>query len=110
MSTFDIRVKFETLRTINSSTFTGSYQALGTPLGHDPFLIKMVNASSVPVTVSFDGTTDMDICPAGTFFLYDEQANATRESGLRIPKGTQVWVKGTAGTGIVYLVVQYQGV
>ena len=97
------------MRTIDSSTFTGSYQALGSVLAHDPFLIKMVNASTVPVTVSLDGTTDMDICPAGSFFLYDEQANSPRESGLRIPKGTQVWVKGTAGTGTVYLVVQYQG-
>ena len=109
MSVLQTRVKFEALRSINSATFTGSYQALGSPLAHDPFLVKMVNNSTVPVTVSLDGVTDQDICPAGSFFLYDEQANSAREGGLRIPSGTQVWVKGAAGVGSVYLVVQYQG-
>ena len=109
MPSMSTRVKYEALRSINSATFAGSYQALGTPLVHDPFLIKLVNNSTVAVTVSLDGVTDMDICPAGSFFLYDEQANSSREGGLRIPSGTQIWVKGAAGVGSVYLVVQYQG-
>jgi len=61
------------------------------------------------VTISIDGVTDHDICPAGCFFLYDETANASREAGLTVATGTQVWVKGSAGAGSVYLVVQYAG-
>jgi hypothetical protein len=109
MSSLSVRVFYETLRSIDSATFTGSYQALGTPLAHNPFLIKVVNTSTVPVTVSINGTTDHDICPAGSFFLYDETANASREGGLTVAKGTQVWVKGAAGVGTVYLVAQYAG-
>ena len=109
MSSLSVRVFYEALRSINSATFTGSYQALGTPLLHNPFLIKMVNASTVPVTVSIDGVTDHDICPEGAFYLYDEGANSSREGGLAISKNTQVWVKGAAGVGNVYLVVQYAG-
>jgi hypothetical protein len=109
MSSLSVRVFYETLRTINSATFTGNYQALGSPLAHNPFLIKMVNASNVAVTVSIDGVVDHDICPAGTFYLYDEGSNASREGGLTVAKGTQVWVKGAAGVGSVYLVVQYAG-
>jgi len=109
MSSLSVKVFYEALRSINSATFTGSYQALGTPLGHNPFLVKMVNNATVPVTVSIDGTTDHDICPAGSFFLYDETANASREGGLTVAKGTQFWVKGAAGVGSVYLVVQYAG-
>lgn len=109
MSSLSVRVFYEALRSINSATFTGNYQALGTPLTRNPFLIKMVNASTVPVTVSIDGVTDHDICPAGTFFLYDETANASREGGLTVAKGTQIYVKGAAGVGLVYLVAQYGG-
>lgn len=109
MSSLSVRVFYEALRSINSAGFTGAYQALGTPLGHNPFLVKMVNNSTVPVTVSIDGVVDHDICPSGSFFLYDETANASREGGLTVAKGTQFWVKGAAGVGSVYLVVQYAG-
>jgi len=107
MSSLSIRARFEDLRTINSAAFAGAYLPLGGPLGHNPFLVKMVNASTVPVTVSFDGVSDNDVCPAGAFFLYDECSNASREGGLTIAKGTQVWVKGAAGVGNVYFVAQY---
>jgi len=110
MPSMPIRVRWEALRSINSATFTGAYQALGSAIAHESFLIKMVNISTVPVIVSLDGVIDHDVCPAGSFWLYDEQANSAREGGLRIPKGTQIWVKGAAGVGSVYLVVQYQGV
>lgn len=109
MSSLSVRVFYETLRSISSATFTGAYQAIGAPLEHNPFLIKMVNNSTVAVTVSIDGVVDHDICPAGSFFLYDETANASREAGLTVAKGTQFWVKGAAGVGSVYLVVQYAG-
>jgi len=109
MSSLSVRVFYEALRSIASGTFTGAYQALGAPLAHNPFLIKMVNNSTVVVTVSIDGVVDHDICPAGSFFLYDETANASREGGLTVAKGTQFYVKGAAGAGSVYLVVQYAG-
>lgn len=109
MSSLSVRVFYEALRSIDSSTFTGTYQALGAVLAHKPFLIKLVNSSTVPVTVSIDGTTDHDICPSASFFLYDETANASREGGLTLAQGTQVWVKGAVGVGRVYLVVQYAG-
>jgi hypothetical protein len=109
MSSLKVRVAFEDLRTINSATFTGAYQALGGAFSHNPFLIKLVNASTVPVTVSYDGVSDQDICPSGSFYLYDEGSNASREAGLCIGIGTRVYVKGAAGVGSVYLVAQYIG-
>lgn len=109
MSSQSVRVFYEPLRSIDSATFTGAYQALGTPLVYNPFLIKMVNSSTVSVIVSIDGVTDHDICPGGSFFLYDETANSSREGGLTVAKGTQIYVKGAAGVGSVYLVAQYAG-
>jgi hypothetical protein len=109
MSSLSVRVFYEALRSVNSAALAGAYVVLGAPLAHNPFLIKVVNSSTVPVTISLDGVTDHDICPAGSFFLYDETANASREGGLTVAKGTQVWVKGAAGVGLIYLVVQYAG-
>lgn len=93
------RLRWETLRSINSATLTGGYDALGTALQNPGFIVKMVNNSDVLVTVSIDGVNDIDVCPAGSFWLYDE--------GNDLPAGTQFYVSGTAGTGLIYLAVQY---
>lgn len=102
------KLKYEELRTIDSSTFTGSYQAIGTPLEHPASIVKLVNNSTVLVTISIDGTNDHDVAPASSFWLYDVTANHTTEYGsIFIPQETQYYVKGSAGAGSVYLVVQY---
>ena len=108
-SSLSTRVRWETLRSINSATFTGAYQAIGMPLAHDAFLIKIVNNSTSLVTISIDGATLVDVVPSGGFFLYDERTNASRVDGQTIPKGTQFYVVGAAGVGFVYLVAQYTG-
>ena len=96
----------QTLRSINSTTFTGSYQAIGTPLEFPARIIKVVNNSSVVVTLSWDGATDHDFLPIGSFTLYDCGTNkGTSADVLEIPQGTQISVKGAAGTGSVYMVV-----
>lgn len=68
----------------------------------------MVNASDTLVTISIDGATDIDVLPANSFWLYDE-GKVGLSSGLpSMPAGTQIFVKGTAGTtGSIYLVSQY---
>lgn len=102
---YTTRIAWETLRSIDSATFTGSYQAVGTPLAHPSYILKLVNNSTVLVTISIDGVTDIDVAPSGSFWLYDEdEGNPSHES---IPAGTQIYVKGSAGTGSVYLVTQY---
>lgn len=94
------RATWEPLRSIDSATFTGSFQAVGTPLAFPSFICKMVNNSDRLVTVSINGTTAIDVCPAGSFWLYDEYDS--------LPAGTQIFVSGLAGgTGLVYLATQY---
>jgi len=100
------RITWEALRSIDSATFTGSYQALGTPLVHPSVILKMVNNSNVLVTISLDGVTDVDVCPANSFWLYDEDA-AGAPAPEAVSADTQVYVKGSAGVGSVYLVSQY---
>ena len=107
MSSLGVRVAWEPLRIVDSATFVGTYIHLGGPLEHNCFLIKVVNNSTVDVLISVDGTTPVDICPAGGFFLYDECSNASREGGLSVHKWTQFWINGAASVGNVYLVAQY---
>lgn len=101
------RVAWETLRSIDSATFTGLYQALGTPLSNPSYILKLVNNSTVLVTISIDGATDIDVAPAGSFWLYDEGKVAISAIFPAVPQGTQIYVKGSAGTGSVYLISQY---
>ena len=97
------------MTSISATTLTGaSYQIIGVPLPNPCSLIKIVNNSTVDVSISTDGLTDMDIVPTGGFTLYDATANLPHSSDATLfPKNTQFFVKGVAGTGSIYLVGLY---
>lgn len=101
---YSTKIAWETMRTLDSATLTGGYDKIGTALTYPAYKVKMVNMSNRTVTVSIDGSTDIDVCPTLGFWLYDEMMT-TQHEGL--PAGTQFFCKGSAGTGNIYLVVQY---
>ena len=103
---FTQRITWEPLRSIDSATLTGSYQAIGTALANPAIIVKMVNNSNTLVTISIDGVTDVDVAPANSFWLYDEDTSGN-PSPESVPEGTQFYVKGSAGVGLIYLAVQY---
>ena len=105
------RVTWEVLRTLDSSTMMSSstYYALGTPLLHASYKLKIVNNSNVLITISIDGINDHDVAPASNTWLYnDTQAQISTASAPSVPANTQFYCKSaTAGTGLIYLVSQY---
>jgi hypothetical protein len=101
------RVTWETLRSVDSATLAGSYVNLGTPLQFPSYISKMVNNSNVLVTISIDGVNDIDVCPANSFWLYDEGKVGRDGAFPALPAGTQIKIKGAAGTGLIYFVTQY---
>jgi hypothetical protein len=108
MGAYTSRIAWEPLRSIDSATLTGSYQALGTPLVNPSYILKLVNNSTKLVTISINGSTDIDVAPANSFWLYDEGKMMPGIAPcLSLPLGTQIFVKGAAGTGSIYLVSQY---
>lgn len=101
-------IKYAPMQSLDTSTLSGSYLPLGSGLSNPSRIFKIINASTVPVTISTDGSTDNDYIPAdGGFTLYDAGTNRGNPSPeLNLPP-TQFFVKGSAGTGSVYLVSMY---
>lgn len=98
-------ITYGTIRSIDSATFTGSYQTVGTPTLQPARIFKIVNNSTMDVTVSLDGTNDNDFLPKGTFVLYDVGTNRGNSAPELCLPPMQIYVKGSAGTGLVYFVV-----
>jgi hypothetical protein len=95
------------VRTIDSSTFTGNYMAVGTPLANGARIIKFTNISSSQVTLSWDGINDNEILPANSFVLLDISAARENVQYMEIKQGTQFYAKGASGTGLFIISVYY---
>lgn len=92
------------LRSINSTTFTGSYLPVGDAFESPVRLLSIKNNTTVVVTISFDGVTDHDFIPIGSFVLYDFGTNrGTSADALDLPEATQISVKAAAGTGSLFV-------
>ena len=93
------------LSNVLSSTITSLYAPLnGTGFTHAPFFIRINNASSMAITVSYDGIHDHEFIPAGTIFDLNSQTNSQPNAQIALfPKFTIIYIKGTAGTGNIYL-------
>ena len=97
------------MTSIDSATFSGSYQAINsTGIPQSCFLLKVVNNSNQLVTISWNGTTDHDIAPSTSAYVYDYQTNKQPNNDMALAqKGQIIYAKGTAGVGLVYLVGFY---
>lgn len=98
------------LKSIDSASFTGSYQliySLGTP--NACFFLSIINNSNRDITVSYDGTNDHDFVPTLKSRDLPVQTNSQPNNKIALfATGTKVWVKAAAGTGFVYLAGYYQ--
>jgi hypothetical protein len=93
------------LSTIASSAVIAEYRPLnGTGFEQAPFFIRINNASSTAITVSYDGINDHEFLAANTVFELPSQTNSQPNAHIALfPKYTVVYIKGTAGTGAIYL-------
>ena len=106
-------VKAIPLTTIASSTLTGTYQAINAlGLGFPCFVLRLNSTSTTAVTVSYDGTTDHEFLLNGATLQIMTQTNSNVSTNAMFSASTKVYVKGTAGTGNIYLSGYYlpQGV
>jgi hypothetical protein len=93
------------LSNLASSAITTTYAPLnGTGFTQAPFFIRINNASNMPITISYDGVHDHEYLVANSVFELPSQTNSQPNAHVALfPKYTVVYVKGTAGTGSIYL-------
>lgn len=93
------------LTNISSAAVTGAYAAINaTGFEQAPFLIRIINHSDKDITVSYNGIDDHEFVLTGTVFELASQTNSQPGAHMALlPKRTVVYVKGTAGTGTIYL-------
>lgn len=92
------------LISFDSASLTASYQSLG-PTPNSLSFIRFVNDSDTDVSISYDGSTNNDIVLAGTEYQLNLSSFlGDNGRGAQFPKGKQVYAKGTAGTGLFYVV------
>jgi hypothetical protein len=93
------------LSSLASASVTANYAAVnGAGFAHPPFLIRIINGSNMAITVSYNGIDDHEFVPANSVFQLPCQENAQPSAQVALfPKNTKVYVKGTAGTGTVYV-------
>jgi len=100
---------FDAIRTIDSATFTGSFQAVGTPLTVVPRIILFQNDSGVTVQVTDSTVTGAAMTlPAGERVIIDCATNRdAKDQLLGFPIGTQFYASGTSSTGNLTITIIY---
>ena len=103
-------VKAITLTSISSGSVTGSYAAINSGgLTQPCFLIRIMNASDKDITISYDGTHDHEYILANSTLQVESQTNSQPNNNIaKFASNLVVYVKGTAGTGTIYLSGYYQ--
>jgi hypothetical protein len=106
------RALFEPLRSINATTFTGSFIPIGTPLANPSVWLLVLNDTTVTVLISDDGVNPKFALLTVTSVVIDISSDAQSTSGsarLSMPQNTQLYVSATAGTGLLYVSTMYAG-
>lgn len=107
MPNIKIRLFPEPEREIDSATFDGTFQEIGTPIDNPSRMLIFVNNSLVNVKISWDGVDPAFTLLPGATVIFDEQSNSVPESEFVTVAGTQFYAKGVASTGSVFLSTFY---
>ena len=103
-------IKAVPLASFDSASLTSDYQPVITGgLANACFLLRITNGGTTAITISYDGTNDAD-------YLFSDTANnipaiyssIPNTFSAQWPQGQQVYIKGTAGTGEIYIAGYYQ--
>jgi hypothetical protein len=106
------RVKALILKSFDSAGLSGTYQAISATGTEAPcFFLRIVNNSNTSITISYDGTNDNEFLLATSSLEIASQTNSIPAGRIALfPIGQKVYVKGSAGVGLIYLSGYYQPV
>ena len=98
------------LRSVDSATLAAdtwdviTEAGAGVKLEASCFLIRITNDSNKDVIISFDGSNEHEIVLAASSLELNFQTNSSPAAQVsKLRKGSSVYARGTAGTGLIYL-------
>lgn len=111
---YTIKMVPNSIQSVAYSSITSSYTTLAT-VAAATRIVKIVNNTNGLILLSWNGdaSTDNDVLPANSFFLYDISSNKINDNGCFIAEGTVFSLKysGSApNSGSVYFVSLKTGV
>jgi hypothetical protein len=106
-SALSIRMLALPMATLAFGSISGTYAALGSPFTFPIRILYIANGTNGALTFSFDGVNDHFVVLNGLAFELNVTANRNMPQGFSIAQGTQVYVKGSPGSGNVYLSAFY---
>lgn len=96
------------LRKFNAASLTGGFDEFVDSLDYPCFLIRIINTSNVPVTISYDGIHHHDyVTTYGVLQLPFQGNNQPRGHVALLQKGQKVYLVGGAGIGYIYFAGYY---
>jgi hypothetical protein len=105
------RAFFESIKTLAFGSISASYAAVGSPTTHTVKAFCISNNTQGDMYFTVDNTQDSMFLAAGSFRLYDVQANMNSQFDDKFvfPIGTQFYVKQITApvSGNVYVEVIY---
>lgn len=102
-------IKANLLYSKDSATLTGSFAKFNSVGFEGPVaILRIVNDSNKPVIISYDGVYNNDYIMSETTLLLNFQSNAGPNNYVALlSNNSYVWIKGTAGTGLIYMAAYY---
>jgi hypothetical protein len=101
------KLKSEGLVTFNSATLSGGYDDSGAEFSSPVMLLRIINDSDTDVQISYDGVTSHDFLPDGEYLEINLNILERKSDMSFFPKGTNIYFKGIAGTGNIYVSAYY---
>ena len=105
----DIRLGFETLKSLANGSIGASYTIVGSTFTHPIRILIVNNGTNAALLFSFDGVNDTFYLGASASQTFYISSNKVTDDGLFLPIGSGVYVKqsGTPNSGSVYVSAFY---
>lgn len=90
----------------DTSTLTGTFTSVFIT-AHPTLILKFVNASNTDVEISYDGSAINDVSITESISEVSTKLGPQTNLEAYVRAGTNVYVRGTAGTGFFYVIAYY---